>query len=99
MSIAIKLTPIEGLGPGFFECEVPQGTQPIGQPSPPPPDWRAKGDKLAKAAREMIELVGLFDEDQLLALDNDPHPPSAISVYADSLERALKEYESARGTP
>lgn len=54
------------------------------QPSP-----GGQGDALGVAASEMLDLLRSIPEEELLALDCDPHPPSSLSEAAKTLEAAL----------
>ena len=46
-------------------------------------------DGVRKAAHALIDLIVSFDDRNLLALDNDKHPPSSLSVLAADLREAL----------
>ncbi|YCT77642.1 hypothetical protein QV000_07220 [Stenotrophomonas maltophilia] len=52
----------------------------------PSPDGQ---DALGVAASEMLDLLRSIPEEELLALDCDPHPPSSLSEAAKTLEAAL----------
>lgn len=55
-------------------------------------DERENYEKLRNAlicAKELAELLSEYDECDLLALDQDPHPPSAISVHLEALNHTL----------
>lgn len=51
-------------------------------------DPTAVGD-IIQRAKELVELLAEYPESDLLSLDSDPHPPSAIGCYADALRKAL----------
>lgn len=59
------------------------------------PQSVALANLIAKV-RVMVETVDMHDADALLALDDDPHPPSTINAASDSLHSALIEYLAAR---
>ena len=50
-------------------------------------DFPTRLNELLSAADEMINGINDIGEEKLLALDDDPHPPSTLSVYAEDLER------------
>lgn len=51
--------------------------------------------RLIDAADAMVETVDCYDSDELLALDSDPHPPSAINASSDELHRAVIAVKAA----
>ena len=53
--------------------------------------------RLVEAARDVIEAIRAIPEADLLALDDDPHPPSSLSVHADDLEAALASTPAVPG--
>ncbi len=53
-------------------------------------------ERVEAAAKELCDLLESIDERLLLALDSDPHPPSAISVSVGVLRAALAAADAAR---
>jgi hypothetical protein len=51
--------------------------------------------RLIAKVRAMVETVDSHDSHALLALDDDPHPPSSINAAADDLHSALIDYLAA----
>lgn len=50
---------------------------------------------LIKALNNLITVIDACDEDKLLALDNDPHPPSSLSVLADYARTVVAKAKKA----
>lgn len=52
-------------------------------------------NRLLEAATEIVETVECYDPDTLLALDEDPHPPSTINASSDNLKHAIVSIRAA----
>lgn len=57
--------------------------------SPAPAVDRGLSEDALAAADALLDLIRAIPEHRLLACDDDPHPPSALSVSADALRAAL----------
>ena len=51
--------------------------------------------KLISAAREAVEYLNEFTDEELLTLDTDKHPPATLTVAKDGLVAALKELDES----
>lgn len=68
-------------------------------PKASPPPAVQQGDALKEllaASNDLVETIEMMDEDALLALDDDPHPPSSLSACAERLRKAIDAARAAK---